>query len=138
MDSGLARFTRALSDKRYALARGMTVIVDDATYSDGFFSRRAMTPFSARGDRLTRASTKRSRIWTMTPCCFLTTGAIGPRRIGGEIFSNVKAGIVYPLGIELKHPWTFSPISLEQSPTPASVPHRLARMKNFKHTLCQL
>jgi hypothetical protein len=24
MDSGLARFTRALSDKRYALARGMT------------------------------------------------------------------------------------------------------------------
>jgi hypothetical protein len=30
MDTGLARFTRALSDKRYALARGMTVIVGDA------------------------------------------------------------------------------------------------------------
>jgi hypothetical protein len=45
----------------------------------------------------------------MTPRCFLAIGGIGPRRIGGEIFSNVKAGIVYPLGTELKHPWTFPP-----------------------------
>jgi hypothetical protein len=30
---------------------------------------------------------------------------IGPRRTGGEIFSNVKAGIVYPLFVELKHSW---------------------------------
>src|SRR5258708_40311720 len=97
-----------------------------------------MTPFSRRLDRLTRASTKRPRIWTMTPRCFLTIGGIGPRRIGGDIFSNVKAGIVHPLGTELKHPRTFPRISLEQSPAPASVPHRLARMRNFKHTLCQL
>ena len=56
--------------------------------------------------RLTRASTNRSRIWTMTPRCFLfAIGGIGPRRTGGEIFSNVKAGIVYPLVVELKHSW---------------------------------
>jgi len=36
---------------------------------------------------------------------FLGDGRSGPRRTGGEIFSNVKAGIVYPLGAELKHPW---------------------------------
>jgi hypothetical protein len=32
-------------------------------------------------------------------------GGIGPRPAGagGEIFSNVKAGIVYPLFVELKH-----------------------------------
>ena len=28
---------------------------------------------------------------------------------GGEIFSNVKAGIVYPLFVELKHSWS-SPV----------------------------
>ena len=55
--------------------------------------------------RLTRASTNRSRIWTMTPRCFLAIGGIGPRRTGGEIFSNLKAGIVYPLFVELKHSW---------------------------------
>ena len=43
----------------------------------------------------------------MTPRCFLAVGASGPRRTGGEIFSNVKAGIVYPLVVELKHPWNF-------------------------------
>jgi hypothetical protein len=41
----------------------------------------------------------------MTPRCFLAMGGSGPRRIGGEIFSNVKAGIVHPLVIELRHPW---------------------------------
>ena len=41
----------------------------------------------------------------MTPRCFFTMGGSGPRRTGGEIFSNVKEGIVYPLVIELKHPW---------------------------------
>ena len=42
----------------------------------------------------------------MTPRCFLAIKGIGPRRIGGEIFSNVKAGIVHPLVVvELKHPW---------------------------------
>ncbi|MDB5638716.1 MAG: hypothetical protein JWP51_3624 [Bradyrhizobium sp.] len=43
----------------------------------------------------------------MTPRCFLAIGGIGPRRIGGEIFSNVKAGIVHPLVVELKHPLDF-------------------------------
>ena len=40
----------------------------------------------------------------MTPRCFLlATGGTGPRSAGGEIFSNVKAGMVYPLFVELKH-----------------------------------
>src|SRR5882757_3327036 len=66
-----------------------------------------MTPFScALAVRLTRASASRSRIWTMTPRCFLfAIGGIGPLSTGGEIFSNVKAGIVYPLFVELKHSW---------------------------------
>jgi hypothetical protein len=38
-------------------------------------------------------------------------GGIGAREIwvspaGGEIFSNVKAGIVYPLFVELRHSWS--------------------------------
>src|SRR6476646_10079661 len=73
----------------------------------GFGWRRGVAPFSLRESRSTRASTKRSRILTMTPRCFLAIGGSGPRRTGGEIFSNVKAGIVYPLGAELKHPWNF-------------------------------
>jgi hypothetical protein len=32
-------------------------------------------------------------------------GGIGPRRTGGEIFSKLKAGIVHPLFVELKHSW---------------------------------
>jgi hypothetical protein len=32
-------------------------------------------------------------------------GETGPGDIGGDIFSNVKAGIVYPLIVELKHSW---------------------------------
>jgi hypothetical protein len=35
----------------------------------------------------------------------LAMGGSGPRRSGGDIFSNVKAGIVYPLVVELKHSW---------------------------------
>ena len=42
--------------------------------SDGFCWRRAITPFFARVLRLTRASTKRSSIWTMTPRCFFSIG----------------------------------------------------------------
>jgi hypothetical protein len=41
----------------------------------------------------------------MTPRCFCSIGAIGPRRTGGEIFSKLKAGIVYPLAVELRHSW---------------------------------
>src|SRR5689334_21515715 len=40
-----------------------------------FVLARKMTPLSRR----TRASTKRSRIWTMTPRFLTTIGAIGPR-----------------------------------------------------------
>ena len=35
---------------------------------------------------------------------FLFNGGIGPRWTGGEIFSNMKAGIVHPLVVELRHP----------------------------------
>jgi hypothetical protein len=34
-------------------------------------------------------------------------GETVPGDIGGDIFSNVKAGIVYPLIVELKHSWNF-------------------------------
>src|SRR5260370_32686363 len=77
----------------------------DGLYSGGLY--RAMTPFSSssRAARLMRASTKRSRIWTITPRCFFSMVGIGPRRTGGKIFSNVKAGIVHPLFVELRHSW---------------------------------
>jgi hypothetical protein len=67
---------------------------------------RAITPFF--NDRLTRASANLSSILTTTPRCFLlaTGGAIGLGLSGGEIFSNVKAGIVRPLFVELKHSWS--------------------------------
>jgi len=32
-------------------------------------------------------------------------GGSGPRRTGGDIFSNVKDGMVHPLVGELKHCW---------------------------------
>ena len=44
---------------------------------------------------------------------------IGPRRTGGEIFSNVNAGIVYPLVVELRHPWISPLSSLDQLPVTA-------------------
>jgi hypothetical protein len=93
----------------------MTVTVGEKTvlvkrllvkaYFVDFGWRRAVTPSSTRKVRLTRASTKRSRIWTMTPRCFLAMGEMGPRRTGGDIFSKLNAGIVYPLVAELKHSW---------------------------------
>jgi hypothetical protein len=56
----------------------------------------------------------------MTPRCFLAIGGIGPRRTGGEIFSNVNTGIVYPLVTELKHPWDFPRILLDELPVTAN------------------
>jgi hypothetical protein len=53
----------------------------------------------------------------------LTAGAIGPRRTGGEIFSKVKTGIVVPLVVELKHPWT-SPRIFFLTTALASVPFK--------------
>jgi len=32
-------------------------------------------------------------------------GRTGSRAAGGEIFSNVKTGMVYPLIVELRHSW---------------------------------
>src|ERR1700675_4932820 len=95
-------------------------------YSGGLY--RAITPFSScsRVARLTRASTKRSRIWTMTPRCFFSMGGIGPRRTGGEIFSNVKAGIVYPLFVELRHSWN-SPVSSDERLAMQTVPPGLTQ-----------
>src|SRR5882757_7836950 len=97
-----------------------------------------MTPFSLRELRLTRASTKRSRIWTMTPRCFLTIGGSGPRRTGGEIFSNVKAGIVYPLVLELKHSWNSPSYPLKNCLRREAVPSRLTQAQQFKHNPCQI
>jgi hypothetical protein len=44
----------------------------------------------------------------MTPRGFLRVGVIDSQWTGGEIFSNVNAGTVYPLAAaELKYPWHF-------------------------------
>jgi hypothetical protein len=52
----------------------------------------------------------------MTPRCLVAMGGIGPRRIGGEIFSNVKTGMVHPLVVELKHSWNPLQISFVEMP----------------------
>ena len=36
--------------------------------------------------------------------------AVGGEIFSGEIFSNVKAGMVYPLFVELKHSWSLPDI----------------------------
>src|SRR5689334_14073588 len=92
-----------------------------------------MTPFSSR---LTRASTKRSRIWTMTPRFLTTIGAIGPRLAGGEIFSKVKAGMVYHLVVELRHS-SKSPGYRPNDPL-RKVRARLMQASISKHNLCQI
>src|ERR1700737_341103 len=93
-----------------------------------------MTPFSSRSVRLTRASTKRSRILTMTPRCFFSIWGIGARRVGGDIFSNEKAGIVYPLVVELKHSWN-SPSFPSKNCLRRQLPSNA--VQQFKHNLCQ-
>ena len=65
-------------------------------YFTGFSSPRA----DARNPRLARRWAKRPIIWLMRPRGFLGVVAAGARRTGGEIFSNVNAGIVYPLAVE--------------------------------------
>ena len=107
-------------------------------------------------------------IWTMTLRCFLTgmelamgglvlgepeeDGAEGdvtdPRRAGGVIFSNVKAGIVHPLVVELKHslafPWGFPLTGIlslipTQRPRAAAAPtSSFTRTGLFNHSLEQL
>ena len=55
-------------------------------FSDGGRSRPF---FTARFTR--RASTKRPSIWTMTPRCFVSIGAIGPRRTGRRNFLKCES-----------------------------------------------
>jgi|GEM_PF-2860432 len=51
---------------------------------------------------------RRPIIRLMTPRGFLRVGVIDSQWTGGEIFSNVNAGTVYPLAAtELKYPWHF-------------------------------
>ena len=74
----------------------------------------------------------------MTPRCFLAIGGIGPRRSGGDSFSNVKAGIVYPLVVELKHSWNSPRFRWMNRLWQQIVPSRLTQVELFKHKLCQI
>src|SRR3954469_14223833 len=97
---------------------------------------------SLRSVRFTRTTTRRSSIWEMTPRGFFSTAAIGPRACGdifsGDIFSNVKAGIVYPLSVELKHVRKFSRTRQINCLSQQTVPFRLMQTQLFKHNLCQI
>src|ERR1700677_2865733 len=104
-------------------------------------------PLSPRGVRFTRTTTRRSSIWKMTPRGFFSacTGmaGVGPRRtcgdiFSGDIFSNVKAGIVYPLVIELKHVGNFPRTHQMNCLCQQTVPSRLTQIELFKHNLCQI
>jgi hypothetical protein len=72
-------------------------------YSNGFCGS-ATSGLSLPRARLVRASEMRSKSWTMRLRCFFSAAAAVLRRTGGESFSNVKAGIVFPLVVELRHP----------------------------------
>src|ERR1700691_3206526 len=101
-----------------------------------------MMPLSLRSVRFTRTSTKRSSTWKMTPRGFFSMAAIGPRTCGeifsGDIFSNVKAGIVYPLVAELKHVGNFPRTPQMNCLCQQTVPSRLTQIELFKHNLCQI
>jgi hypothetical protein len=75
----------------------------------------------------------------MTPGCFLTTdvAATGVRGAGGEIFSNEKAGMVYPLVVELKHSRS-SPGVVRERLAPQIIVPCLTQMDKLKHNLCQI
>ncbi len=101
-----------------------------------------MMLLSLRSVRFTRTTTKRSSIPKMTPRGFFSTAGIGPRGCGdifsGNIFSNVKAGIVYPLIVELKHVRKFSRTRQVNCLCQQTVPFRFMQMQLFKHNLCQI
>lgn len=83
-----------------------------------------------------RSSATRSIIWLMTPRGFSGAVAAGPRRSGGEIFSNVNAGMVCPLVVELKHLLVFPCY-----PDAGREPHPWSTQREwnvFKHSLCQM
>jgi hypothetical protein len=95
--------------------------------------------FSPRDERLTRASTKRSSIWTIMPGCFLITevAATGAPGAGGDIFSNEKAGMVHPLVVELRHSRASSGITQERLARQI-VLLCLTQTQRLKHNLCQI
>src|SRR3984885_200340 len=97
-----------------------------------------MMLLSLRSVRFTRTTTRRSSTWKMVPRGFFSTAGIGPRGCSGDIFSNVKAGIVYPLIIELKHVRKFSRTRQVNCLCQQTVPFRLTQMQLFKHNLCQI
>jgi hypothetical protein len=78
----------------------------------------------------------------MTRRGFFST-AVGPGRacgdiFSGDIFSNVKAGIVYPLIVELKHVRKFPRTRQINCLCQQTVPSPLMPMELFKHNLCQI
>jgi hypothetical protein len=102
-----------------------------------------MMPLSLRCIRFARTATKRSKTWKITARGFFSTAGIGSRRacgdvFSGDIFSNVKAGIVYPLIVELKHVRKFSRTRQVNCLRQQTVPFRFMQMHLFKHNLCQI
>ncbi len=79
----------------------------------------------------------------MPPRCFLAIAGTGPRRTGGDIFSNEKAGIVCPLAVELKHSWSSPRYRYKNCLWPQTIPSRLmqvnyssiiyAKCRSFRH-----
>jgi hypothetical protein len=95
--------------------------------------------FSPRDERLTRASTRRSSIWTIMPGCFLITGVAttGAPGAGGDIFSNEKAGMVHPLVVELRHSPASSGITQKRLAVQI-VLLCLTQTQRLEHNLCQI
>src|SRR5439155_21672725 len=92
-------------------------------YSAGFASGRT-APSSPRNARRARRSAKRSISWLMRPRGFFGIAAVGARRTGGEIFSNVNAGIVCPLAVEMNHLLEF-PCCPDEAQLPHPVLHSI-------------
>ena len=103
-------------------------------YSAGLSSRRFAR--SSRNARLARRSATRSIIWLMRPRGFFGVVAAGAPRTGGEIFSNVNAGIVCPLAVEMNHLLEF-PCYPDEAQLLHPLLHSI-RMEPFKHSPCQM
>jgi hypothetical protein len=101
-----------------------------------YFTGFSSEPFAGRNARLARRSATRSITWLMSPRRFSGVVAAGAWRTGGEIFSNVNAGIVCPLAFEMNHLLEFPCYSDD-----AQLLHPLlhsSRMELFKHSPCQM
>jgi hypothetical protein len=68
-----------------------------------YFAGLSSVRVDARNARFARRTAKRSIIWLRRPRGFFGVAAVGARRTGGGIFSNVNAGIVCPLAVEMNH-----------------------------------